>query len=293
MHVSELFLTFVRRLIFSFLLILLVAGVSHAQNGGTIGIYTAQIAVFSNQAAGVSSGGTWQCFNPQTGLTPNPCAVFPDHGFAANSLFVCTTGFSGTIDLEWSPTGNAPFYPLIIANYSNDTTCAGGNPPGHVLQLGGYFPNVRSTVTRSAGSVSAWYTASASPISFFPAAMNSNGATSPVQCDKTVTGTGAAGYTAIVTDAGFATRGVNVCGFTISFEGATSANTLGIQLGGGLTCSGGVYPWTIATTASTPQVLSVGGGLGTIFQFPFAVTNICLNNNSGATVNVAVNYALQ
>src|SRR5208282_929797 len=100
MRVSELFLTFVRRMIFSFFLILAVAVASHAQNNGTAGVATGEITVFSAQSSAASSGGVWPCVQPN-GTTPNPCAVFPDHGYAANYLTYCNTAFVGTIDVEW------------------------------------------------------------------------------------------------------------------------------------------------------------------------------------------------
>jgi hypothetical protein len=291
MHVSEIFLSFVRRLIFSFCLVLLVAVASHAQgNAGTVGVATTEVTVFSGQASAASSGGIWGCYNAQTGTTPSPCPILPDRGFASHDLFVCNSGFSGTIDLEWSPTYSASnptatFYPLVTGTYSNDSAC-------HSLQVGLYFPNMRSTVTWIFGSTSAWYTASAAPIPNTPAALGSNGPTSPIQCDTTKSGSGASGtQTALFTTS--ATRGLGVCSFTISFGGATSTSATGVQIGYGATCSGGVYPWTLATTASTPQTIVVGSGLGAVLQVPFGTTNLCVNNNSGATVTVAASYALQ
>ena len=65
---AELFLSFVRRVIFSFFLIVLAAFACHAQNAGNVGIYTRQITVFTNQATTASAG------------------IFPDFGFAANFL---------------------------------------------------------------------------------------------------------------------------------------------------------------------------------------------------------------
>ena len=241
-----------------------------AQNSGIVGIYTREFTVFT----AVSSG---------TGKTSG---IFPDYGFAQQSLFVCNSGgFSGSIDLEWSPTGTGgTYYPVLKANYSNDSQC-------HTLQLGGYFPNLRSTMTRTAGSLSAWYTASAAPISFFPAATGSNGGSSPFQCDQFQTSTviTSGGFTALAITSG---RGLAVCAFTISFGGATSVQTDGVQVGYGATCSGGVFPWFITTTASTPQTLQVGSGLGAIFQTPVAVSNICVGNHSGASLKIAISYAV-
>jgi hypothetical protein len=271
--VSELFLTMVRRLIFCFLVILLVATASHAQNAGNVGIYTREVSVFTAQASGTSS------------------VILPDFGFASQSLFVCNTGFTGTIDLEWSPPipGSqtfGPFYPLILATYSNDSAC-------HTLQLGGYFPNLRSTMTRGAGLLSAWYTASAAPISYFPSGLGSNGASSPIQCDQSVGASviGTGSYASLIASN---TRGFAICGFTVSFNGATSTQTDGVQVGFGSAsgCSGAVYEWFITTTPNTPQVISVGGGLGAMFQVPFSGSGICVGNHSGASIEISLWYAL-
>src|ERR1700677_1536725 len=98
MMTGELFLKFVRGLTFGFLLIVVCALVSHAQNSGTVGIKTNEIGVFTNQSSTLSSGGSWQCGGSPT---PIACLVLPDIGAACSTLAFQTTAFSGTIDLEW------------------------------------------------------------------------------------------------------------------------------------------------------------------------------------------------
>lgn len=266
MHTSELFLTFVRRLIFSFFVILLVATASRAQETGHTAISTREVSVFTAQSSTTHS------------------AILPDFGFAAQTLFVANTAFTGTIDLEWSPTGATPFYTLTIATYNNDSA-------NHILQLGGYWPNLRSSVTVTTGSVSAWYTASAAPIPYTPPAIGSTGPASPIQCDQFQTASVLANgsFTSIATSS---TRGFAICGFTISFTGATS--TGGVQVGWGTSgaCSGGVYPWFIATQASTPQAFTVGSGLGAMFQLSTHGSGICVDNHSGSGLEIAIWYAL-
>lgn len=257
----------------------------YAQGAGVVGIQTKEVSVFAAQAASGSSGGFWQC--GATGGTA--CAVLPDNGFASNVLSFCNTNFSGSIDLEWSPTGSAPFYPLTTANYTNDTNCVTNAPNQHVLQLGGYFPNLRSSVTRTAGSVSAWYTASAAPISFFPSAIGSNGPTAPIQCDQA---TGASIVTTGTTQL-FAlpnSRGVAVCGFTISFTGTPSSVVSAVQVGYNSACPL-INSWAISTTPSTPQTIVVGSGIGTIFQSPPNVSDLCVGNSSGVNIEVSITYA--
>ena len=153
MHVSESFLQLVRRVLVGFALVLLAFVVSDtlsprqsvsAQNAGVVGIATISQPAFTSQASSASSG------------------IFKDIGQAANNLYFCTTGFTGTINLEWSPTGSAgPFKPIVLGTYTTDTGC-------HSLTAAGYYPNLRSTMTRTLGSLSAWYNASAGPIGFTP-----------------------------------------------------------------------------------------------------------------------------
>jgi hypothetical protein len=269
MPTAEIFATFLRRLLFAFLLLLLVAVATnaHGQNAGEVGVYTKLITVFTNQTSTSSS------------------AIFQDNGFASNMLFFCnSSSFSGSIDLEWSPTGSAPFYPLVTGNYVTDNMC-------HTLQVGGYWPNLRSTVTRSIGTISAWYTASAAPISFFPAAIGSNGPTSPIQCDQFITSTVIANGTYQLFGTS-SSRGLAVCAFTISFTGATVAQTDAVQVGYGTACAGAVYPWFISTTASTPQLLNVATGLGALFQESGGAAGICVGNHSGSGLEIAISYAL-
>jgi hypothetical protein len=272
MQTSEIFLTFVRRLIFSFFLILMIAAATqaHGQTSGTVGLYTRQITVFTAQATSTHS------------------AIFPDFGYAANYLTYCTSGFGGTIDLEWSPNPLTTAYiTLAQASYGligNDTNC-------HTLQAGGYYPNMRSTVTRTAGSVSAWYTASAGPVSYVAAGIGSNGPSSPITCDQSTTffgilsgGTG--GGPAIEPLQTGDT--VVICGFQWSFNGATSAGFLEIEWAPAGTCTGATVNWQAYTTANTPQIFTVP-----LQQRSTVLANQspCFVNGSGATASVSVSWA--
>ena len=279
MHVSEAFPKFIASVLLVVLAVAVIIGVSswlppnhvQAQSAGTVGIYTKQITVFTAQTTSTSS------------------AIFPDFGFGANFLSFTTTNFTGTIDLEWSPTPSGPFFTLAKASFVTDTT---GTGVAHVLQLGGYWPNLRSTVSMSAGgSISAWYTANAGPISFFPAALGSNGPSTPIACDQTAppsTVTNGS-YLSLVGTNG---RGVAVCRFTISFLGATTSATSGVQVGYGTPCnSAATFPWVLATTSGTPQIVSIGDSLGALFQVAANPTQICIGNNSGASLEISLSYA--
>ena len=267
MHTSELFLTFVRRLIFSFLVILMVATASRAQNAGTVGIATREVGVFSSQSTTASS------------------AILPDFGFGCSFLSYQTSAFTGTIDLEWSPTGKTPFFTLVQAGYPGGLPDTGN----HVLQLGGYFPNLRSTATPSAGSISAWYTASAAPCPLFGSGLGTNGPSSPILCDRNsfTTSTGAGGSLLLAPLETGDT--VVVCGATLSFNGAPSAGNVQIYYAATIGCTPSSASWYAYTTSSTPQILPV-----TVQIRPFATSGtpyLCFNNNSGVNVVVSFSYA--
>jgi hypothetical protein len=244
--VAEMFLTMIRRLIFALLLLGLFAGLrAHAQNAGVVGIYTGTIQVFTAQASGASSGGKWQCNNSPT---PIACPVLPDHGYASQELFYCNTGFSGTIDLEWSPTGiTGTFLPLVQASWAVDSAC-------HSLQLGGYYPNLRATMTRSAGSLSAWYTASAAPVPLFSSGIGSNGPTAPPVCDQATTFgvTNAAGNFLAPTNTGDA---LAICAFSISFVSTPATGAVTLSWATSTACTSPIATFQTQTTASTPQTL--------------------------------------
>jgi hypothetical protein len=284
---AEIFSTFVRRLLFAFLLLVMVAVGTHAhgQGAGTVGIYTGNLTVFTSQAVSGSSGGTWECGGSPT---PIACPVFPDHGYATNVLTFCNASFTGSIDLEWSPTGSSTYIPVSIATFGSiDSNC-------HKLQVGGYYPNLRATVVRTAGSVSAWYTASAAPISVFPAAVGTNGATSPISCDGNVTLSITNGSTTYLNVTALnAGDLVNICNFTLSFAATPGTGTVALGWATTSGCSSPTNNFVINTLASTPQTL--------IFPAPQNLrppggiasgnTFACLTNNSGATLQVSLGSA--
>lgn len=235
-----------------------------AQNAGVVGIYTTETTVFTAQSSSKSSG------------------ILPDNGYAQNVLNFCGTLFIGTIDLEWSPTGIAPFYPLQIATITHtDSTC-------HKLQVGGYYPNLRSTLTISQGTLSAWYTASAAPISYYAPAVSSSGASSVPVCDIAGTQSIATAGTAEI--GSFINSGdtVILCWVSISFTGAPTGGN--VQVGWAASgCTTPNYNWQTLTDASTPQTLyfptlNLRSPLGP------TVENICVNNTSGTTIQVNFAY---
>ena len=266
MNVSETFLGFVRRLIGAFFVLLLIAALGHAQNAGNVGIYTREVTVFTNQSATAHS------------------AIFPDFGFAANYLTYCTTGFNGSIDLEWSPNpGVVAYIPLAIASFTinADTNC-------RTLQAGGYFPNLRSTATVTIGSISAYYTASSAPISFVAAGLGSNGPASPIVCDHNIASTLASGGTANFLSPILPGDSLVICGFTLSFASAPSTGN--VQIGwAASSCASPTINWEVLTTASSPQVIPTQ--ISVRSPSSNVVPLACLVNNSGANIILSASYA--
>jgi hypothetical protein len=139
--------------------------------------------------------------------------------------------------------------------------------------------------------VSAWYSASSAPISFFAPGIGSNGAASPAVCDQSVISGGIATGTTGFSGVSPRTAGdtVILCGFTISFNGATSAGALTLAWFTSSSCAtGGLVTWQEYTTASTPQLFSVP-----ITQRSFGTPDqtLCVVNNSGASVEVSFAFA--
>jgi hypothetical protein len=287
---GELFAAFVRRWILCLLLLLLgLTWRAHGQNAGVVGIATKEIPVFAAQTTSASSGGVWQC-NGST--KPISCPVLPDIGAGSNFLSYCTTNFIGTIDLEWSPTGAAPWLVLVQASYgavAPDTAC---RTPA--LQIGGYWPNLRSTVTITQGSISAWYTGQATAIAALPPALGSNGPSSPPSCDQNASVQVLNAATAALVGGSTGTSTTIICGFTISFQGAPTTGTMTLAWSATTGCASSVSSWNSYTTSSTPQTLPFPGFTqrNTLGSYSASTRQTpCFTNNSGVTVFVNTSYA--
>lgn len=249
----------------------------HAQNAGVVGIQSQMSPVFSSLAAASCS------------------AILKDIGQGENLLYYNTTAFVGTIDIEWSPTGTAPFYPVVQTTYKSP----GDTFTGRQLTFGGYFPNIRSCVSGyTSGSVSAWYTSISGPIFSTPPALSSLGQTSAIQCDlsteNNAIATGTTGFIGTFTAGPInpATDVLYICGGTISFDGATVAGNVQIGFSNSSACAGPALIYYLYTTANTPQIVPFGAISSKFTGNYFGGNNYpCLTNNSGATVSVNINYA--
>lgn len=266
-----------RRTLLLAVLSIICAAPCHAQFLGYVSMQAiAPAQVFTAQAANGAS------------------ATLQNLGQSSHFLSYCTTGFSGTISLEASPDGTFAT-PMVIAaasygqNSVLDTGC-------HILQGGGYFPTVRARVSNySAGSVSAWYTAIASPIAFAPSALASNGATAPIACDKFAVVQIAQNINnGVLVGLLNSTAKIYVCAMSISFDAATTAGAINIGDGnaGACTTFSGIPNWQLNVTANTPQTLPFGGPLGTFTGTLNA--GRCLMITTGAitaSATVNVSYA--
>jgi hypothetical protein len=283
---GDLFLKFVRGLTFGFLLIALCALASHAQVAGTVGIKTNEVQVFTNQSTTLSSGGTWQCNNS---TTPISCAVLPDIGAGCGSLSYQTTNFTGTITLEWSPpiANSATLGPFIVLTQA---FYQAGNldTANHTLSLNGYYPNLRSTVTPIAGSLSAEFTSGANQCPYVYSGIGSTGPSSPINCDQNVAqGAIPSGATSPIVGISATGDRLVICGFTLSFSGVPSAGVINLNFYTSSSCSSAfTEQWTMYTTSATPQVIPVA----TLIRGPvIGAQYLCVQNSSG--VNIALSFS--
>lgn len=244
-----------------------------AQFIGYVSGQTVQQRVFTNQAANGSS------------------PTLRNLGNAAHFLTYCNTGFSGTITFQASPDGSfVPPIPLASASYGQQTNIDTGC---HVLQVGGYFPTFRATISNyAAGSVNAWYSASGMPIVFQPAALGTNGPTAPVACDQTAVGAAASGTTVpLVSNHDQISTGIiYVCQITFSFDAATTTSAINVFQSTDGTCTAtGTVVWTWNITATTPQTLNVGAPMGAFMRT--LQPGRCLLISAG-TITAGVHYSV-
>jgi len=271
------------------LCVLVAAMAGRAQTNGTVGIADRLVTVFTTQSTTLSSGGIWQC---NGSLTPIQCGVLPElgGGNACSTLSYQTTGFTGTITLEWSPLPAPNYTPIILtqASYSSGNF----DTANHVLQLGGYFPNLRSTITPSAGNASAWFTSAASPCSFVAPGLGSNGAASPILCDHNTSVTIANLVTSSLNAIGPFNSGdkLIICGATISFQTAPSTGTVAFQwASSAANCATSATgaSWAVDTLSTMTLPITVPVQIWPISGNPYP----CFNNSSGAAALVSVFFA--
>lgn len=276
MHVSEEFAKVLRRTAGAALVVLAVFLISQfinpprvgAQNAGTVGIQAQLIPVFANAQS------------------TNACSpILNDEGQGQNTLFLVTSSFTGTIDLEWTPPPINPsstYYPLVRGTYVSDTSSS------HQLFVGAYYPNLRSCASNvSHGSILAWYSSIAGPISPASPAIGSFGPTSLPICDQNQTFTfTSSSLNALSVSPLNAGDTVVICGFTIGFSAAATSGTVGVDFFSVSNCTGTeTVTWVEPTTSSTAQMFTILLPLRSVGSNIYA----CFNNTSttGGTISLA------
>src|SRR5581483_11747805 len=139
-----------RRLTTTIFAVFLLALGACAQNGGQVGIQTVNVALTQATAPGILT------FTPPGG---SATSVLPNIGQSSHWLSYCTGGTVTqiTLRLEASFDGTNWF---AISQNGTLTGC-------QMIEGGGYFPNVRANLVALSGTsptVTAWYSASDSPI---------------------------------------------------------------------------------------------------------------------------------
>lgn len=211
-----------------------------AQNAGNTGTFTAAQLVFTNMDHNGSS------------------AILQNIGQSSHFLTYCTLGFGGTIDLEASYTGTSSWTVIASATYGQNSVVDTGC---HVLQAGGYFQNVKATVSNfAAGSVSAWYSSSSGPVAFAPSALGSNGPIAPVACDTNTNIAPSPSTTTLLVGVLAGTKSY-LCQVSISFNATPSIGTITFEEATDATCGTIVRTmWQLQVTANSPQSLPLLGG---------------------------------
>jgi len=242
----------------------------HAQNSGNTGTFTTAQPAFTSVSSASSTS-----------------AIFLNIGQCSHYLsFVSAGALSAVADisLEESYDGKTNFIPIASGHQVG--------PGGGVLQAGGYYQNVRARLANNTGlTITATYQASSGCVAYAAAGQGTAGATAPVICDSQSTTTLPTGNAAILTTL-VTGKTPAICGFTVSFEGATGAGHL--DFFGGVSGCTFVSPlfdlYRIATTANTPQFLTVGTGQGSVFRGALSGV-VCVAQDSGAQMVISVSYA--
>jgi hypothetical protein len=162
------------------------------------------------------------------------------------------------------------------------------------LPAGGYYPAVRARVSNYAqGSITALYTGSASPINVTQTAINSNGPTSPVQCDQNFSQLVTPTTSQQIIAAG-AVQNVWICSLTISFVNAvTGTGNFFLYYGTGTTCAtGNTNLLALQINTSMPlQPFFFGGSFGAWQTVPPG-QNVCIQNTeAGSLFYLSITYA--
>ena len=252
--------------------VLVLAAAAHAQFLGYVSDQTTSQTLFTNQSA--------------NGLS----AAVQNIGQSSHAVSYCMNGFIGTISLLGSNDGtftpNTTAIPLSQANYNTASTFC------KVLPVGGYYPALKAQVSNyGAGSITAWYNASGAPVAVAQPAVNSNGPTTPAQCDQTYTGQ-LVSNTVYVT--GTSIQTIWICSMMFSINTLPSVSGLiDVNYGTGTNCgTGNHFMWQIPVLTNSPlNPVVIGGSFGALFTIG-APNSFCIQTTyTGGQVFVSFTYA--
>jgi hypothetical protein len=218
--------------------------------------------------------------------------IFQNVGQGAHYLQFCSSGgsFEGTVDLEGSYNGATNWTVLAYAAYPVALPLSGCA----TLQGGGYYQNIRSRITITANTVTAYYNAVAGPISYVASGIGTIGARAPLVCDQTFTDTVSDGTSVLFASTGSSSSTLRICAYSVSLDGPPTGGAIKFQAGNTVsTCSPSTPApvWQVDTISTAPSIFGLGSGQGQLFAVNVVGYPLCVNNSSGVSATVNVSFA--
>ena len=176
-------------------------------------------------------------------------------GSSYHTFTYCLSTASTAVQIivEESPDGDPSHFTQISPVSEFPWQAINSNNCGTV-RVGGYYSVLAFNVLfLTGGTITAWYTSTAGPTDLYAPAVNSSGATSPVQCDQSLVVTGIAPSTNTLLVPSNANQGIYVCGGTISFDGAVNRGDVALFVGTGTTCPTPAFAAARKTTNTTTR----------------------------------------
>lgn len=293
----------VTRVLSLYFVILFLLGIfacerSQAQNAGQTGTQSTSVQLLSantciagRNATEIAAACAGYNATTHTGRILIP--PFNLIGASAHFFTYCTSDTSIQLIAEESFDGISSHYTAISSSAGvpvpvNGNSCA-------VIQVGGYYQHIAiSILANSGGTLNIWYSATTGPINIYPPASNSIGGAPPVQCDKSSTFELLNSRSQPMVIA-IANERVYICGFVFSFQTEPSTASDGVAIAdypAGGTCTGGSGNISSGLDTGTTDPLVIpfnfGGNAVLISDTDY---DMCVSNNSGATVRVSISYA--
>ncbi len=258
-----------------FFFLLLLSSFSLAQNAGNTGTQTVSKQVWSSISSAQRS------------------TVVQNIGQAAHYITYCSSSNAAfSFDVEESPDGTTwiPFSP-VVTQLNSKSNCG-------LIVACGYFNNITLNGGPTAGTLSAWYSASTGPGTCYSPGSATSGQSALPLCDQVsfVTLAGNASATAILPAP--ATANIYYCGgWTISLTGAVSTglNGISVQFGNSTCSSTSGVVWELILTPSSPLDIAVPAPVDKLPLANAAGSTLCASLNgpgtTGVTAYVSYKYA--